>query len=103
MSTKLIEMEDGVLVEVGVPADQAQPIAGGFADRVQARFDKVIPVIQRVCESLVETCRELRDSADVEKAELELGLGFEGEGNLYVTKSKASANLLVRVTLAPKR
>lgn len=33
---------------------------------------------------------------------MELGLGFEAEGNLYITKAKGNANLLVRFTLKPK-
>lgn len=39
---------------------------------------------------------------DIERAEIELGLSFEGEGNLYVTKSSAGANLKVKLSLKPK-
>jgi hypothetical protein len=33
---------------------------------------------------------------------VEIGLGFSGEGNLLVTKAKGSANLTIRLKLAPK-
>lgn len=33
---------------------------------------------------------------------MELGLGFEAEGNLYITKAKGNANLTVKLKLAPK-
>lgn len=39
---------------------------------------------------------------NIEQAEIELGLSFEGEGNLYITKSKAGASLTVKLTLKPK-
>jgi hypothetical protein len=39
---------------------------------------------------------------NIEQAEIELGLSFEGEGNLYVTKSKLGANLTVKLVLTPK-
>ncbi len=39
MATKLIELEDGTLVEIEVPGEQVQQISGGYADRVSATFD----------------------------------------------------------------
>jgi hypothetical protein len=38
----------------------------------------------------------------IEQAEIQIGFSFEGEGNLYVTKSKAGANLTVKMVLKPK-
>lgn len=45
--------------------------------------------------------KELNKELLVDAAEVELGLGFEAEGNLYITKAKGSANLVVRLTLKP--
>jgi hypothetical protein len=101
MATRLIELEDGLLVEVDVLTEEPQPISGGFAQRVSSAFDRITPVIQRVCRSFVESYRQLPDSITLERAELELGLSFEAEGNLYITRSKGSANLVVRLTLRP--
>ena len=47
MATKLIQLEDGTLVEVEVPGDQVQQISGGFADKVNATFDKIHPLRSR--------------------------------------------------------
>jgi hypothetical protein len=38
----------------------------------------------------------------LEQAEVEIGFSFEGEGNVYVTKAKASSNLTVKLILKPK-
>jgi hypothetical protein len=40
---------------------------------------------------------------EIEQAEVEIGFSFEAEGNLYITKSKASANLTVKLTLKPTK
>ena len=40
MATKLIQLDDDILVEIEVPPEQAQPISGGAADRVNATFDR---------------------------------------------------------------
>lgn len=101
MATRLIQLSDGILVEVEVEPDEAQPISGGAAKLVSSGFGKVQPMLVGMCESLASTCRELQKTAGVQSAELELGLGFEAEGNLYVTKSTGSANLTVRVVLSP--
>lgn len=54
MATKLIQLEDGTLVEIEVPPDQAQQISGGFADKVSTTFEKIKPVLLRTCRPIVE-------------------------------------------------
>lgn len=103
MASKLIELGDGTLVEVEVPENKARPISGGAADRIQeATIDKIKPILLKACKPIAEIWQELDQDLHIEQAEVELGLGFEAEGNLYITKAKGSANLLVRFTLKPK-
>lgn len=102
MATKLIELEDGTLVEVEVPNEQVQPISGGFADKVSATFDRVKPLLVKTCRPIAAACQELNKEISIDEAEVEIGLSFEGEGNLYVTKSKAGANLKIKLIFKPK-
>jgi hypothetical protein len=102
MATKLIQLEDGTLVEVEVPPEQAQQISGGFADRVNETFDKVRPILVNTCRPIAAAWKEISKEMEIEQAEVQLGLSFEGEGNLYITKSKAGANLTVKLVLKPK-
>jgi hypothetical protein len=102
MVTKLIELEDGTLVEIEAMGDQVQEISGGFADKVNATFDKVKPLLIKACRPIVAACQELNKEISIDKAEVELGLNFEGEGNLYITKSKAGANLKITLKFKPK-
>ena len=102
MATKLIELEDGILVEVEVPEEQSQQISGGFAERVNITFEKIKPVLLKVCYPITETWKELSKEMQIEQAEVELGLSFEGEGNLFITKSTIGANLKIKLALKPK-
>jgi hypothetical protein len=102
MPTKLIELEDGTLVEVEVAADQARQISGGLADKVSSTFDTIQPVLVKVCRPITAAWYEINQDMSIEQAEIELGLSFESEGNLYVTKAKANANLTVKLVLKPK-
>jgi NTP-dependent ternary system trypsin peptidase co-occuring protein len=101
MPTKLIRLEDGVLVEAEVPSDQVKQIAGGYADKVKATFQRIEPILLSVCRPLSAAWKEISEEANLTEIQVELGLSFEGEGNLFVTKSKASANLTVKLTLNP--
>ena len=38
----------------------------------------------------------------IEKAEVEIGLGFEAGGDVFIVKGKGKANLSVKLTLLPK-
>lgn len=102
MPTKLIELDDSTLVEVEVSADQAQQISGGFADKVSATFDKIQPILVKTCRPIIAAWKEINQDMNIDHAEIELGFSFEVEGNLYVTKSKAGANLTVKLVLKPK-
>jgi hypothetical protein len=102
MATKLIQLEDGILVEVEVPPEQAQPISGGAADRVSATFDQIRPILVKACRPIATAWKEINQDMNIEQAEIQLGFNFEGEGNLYITKSKAAANLTVKLVLKPK-
>lgn len=45
MATKLIELEDGTLIEVDVAGEQIEQTAGGMADKVNATLDKIKPIL----------------------------------------------------------
>lgn len=102
MATKLIKLEDGTLIEVDVPGEQVEKISGGMAKQVEATVDKIKPILLRICKPITETWKELNQEMHIQQAEVELGLSFEGEGNLYVTKAKAGANVSVKLVLKPK-
>lgn len=103
MPTRLIELSDGLLVEVETTAEAAQPISGGLAERVAGSMDKARPAILHVCNSVADVCRQMAAQVNVERAELELGLSFEAEGNVYITRTTGSASLVVRLILNPQR
>jgi len=101
MASKLIQLQDGTLVEVEVDERQAKPISNRAADKVEAAIDGIHDTILKACKPLSAVWRELNKDLLIDQAEIELGLGFEAEGNLYITKAKGSANLVIKLTLKP--
>jgi hypothetical protein len=106
MPTKLIRLEDGTLVEVEASPNEAQQISGGSAaQEVNANFDKIKPVLVNISHSITDVWKELKQlnkEITIEQAEVELGLSFELEGNVFVTKAKAGSNLTVKLVIKPK-
>jgi hypothetical protein len=102
MVTKLIELADGILVEAKVSENQVRQISGGAADKVDATIDKIEPILLKACKPVVSVWDELNKDMHIEQAEVELSLGFEAEGNIYLVKGTANANLTVKLTLKPK-
>ncbi|MEN8260887.1 MAG: CU044_2847 family protein, partial [Pseudomonadota bacterium] len=93
MSSKLIELEDGVLIEVEVPGDQVEQISGSTSERVDKAISSVRPILLKACQPIVDAYQELNKELSVSQAEVELGLGFEAEGNVFIAKGKANASL----------
>lgn len=99
MGTRLIKLEDGTLVEVEVSGTEVQQIAGSLAEKVDATFSKIKPLLLKVSVPVAAAVKEMRNEIELEQVEIELGLSFESEGNLYITKAKLGSNVLVRMTL----
>ena len=100
MHNSLIQLEDGTLVEISI-TEEGQQISGGFAHKVRSGFSKIKPVLLNICKPISELWAEMDQQVMMEQAEVEIGLSFEGEGNLYVTKSKLGANLSVKLVFKP--
>ena len=102
MSTKLIKLSDGTFVEVSVPVEAAVPISGVTAQDVDSAIDKIKPFLLKICKPLSETWKELNQEMHIQQAEVELGLSFEVEGDLFIAKTTAGANIVVKLILNPK-
>jgi hypothetical protein len=101
VATKLVELNDGILVEIEVRDEDVEPISGKLAERIDASLDAIQPVLLRICRPIVAIWKEINQEMHIEQTEIELGLSFEGEGNLYITKAKAGANLTVKLVFKP--
>ena len=103
MPTKLIKLQDGTLLEVDIAPGEAQQIAGGsVAKKVEATFSNIKPTLISACRPITEVWKELNKDMQVSQAEVEIGLSFSVEGDVYIAKSKVDANLKVKLTLKPK-
>jgi len=101
MASKLIELEDGVLIEVEAEEDEAKQISSGAA-AVNSSFAKIKPILKKAVQPIAEIWQELDQDVAIESAEVQINFSFEGEGNIYITKAKAGSNLSVKLTLKPK-
>ena len=103
MATKLIQLEDGLLVEAEVPEDQAEPISGGAVDRVNATLDVIEPLLVKACKPITAAWQQLSGEVQIDNAQIALGVNFTGEGNVYIAKATAGANLTVTLVLKLNR
>ena len=99
-NTGLIQLEDGSLIEVEMPEYKASEISFGFAQPALSTFSRVEGILCSAAEPIVKAVKRISRSEQVEvTAELELGLSFEAEGNVYVTKDKSESNLVVKLSI----
>lgn len=101
MSTRLIELGDGTLIEIAAAPGEPQQISSRAAEHVDETLGSIEPLLVRACRPVISAWRELSREMQIDSAEIELGLSFEGEGNLYIAKAKAGANFTVKLTLRP--
>jgi len=102
MATRLIQLDDGTLVEVEAKPDDVQQISSDAARKVRESIDRVQPILVSACRPVIAAWDELSQDLAIEGAEIELGLSFEAEGGIYIVRGTATANLVVKLTLKPK-
>lgn len=103
MTTKLIKLEDNLLVEVELSEDPNRPKQIAKAtQKVNTTIDEIKPILLKAARPIVAVWAELNQELHIEQAEIELGLGFEAEGDLFVARGTANANLTVKLILKPK-
>lgn len=101
MATKLIKLKEGILVEVEVPENEAKKISNRVADKVTSTIDSIKPVLITLCGPIAEAWKDINQKMQIEQAEIEIGFGFEAEGNIYITKAKTDTNLKIKLILKP--
>jgi len=99
MPTKLIQLKDGIFVEVEAKAGEVQQVSSRAADKVAESISKIHDLILLSCAPVVSAWDELNKDFNIQQAEIELGISFEAEGNLYITKAKTNANLTIKLVL----
>jgi hypothetical protein len=105
MSKKLIELENGLMMEVEVPESEIEMISGGddMVNKVNASMKTVENMLIESVQPIINTYNALNEKVTLEKAEVEIGIGFSAEGNVFIAKGSASANLKVKLVLTPKK
>ena len=107
MSKKLIELENGLLMEVEIADndDVIQQISGGEGEivkRVEKSMGTVETMLIKSVQPVINAYNVLNQDIVLEKAEVEVGIGFSAEGNIFIAKGSTSANLKVKLVLKPK-
>lgn len=101
MSSTLIQLADGTYVEVEVQTDRVRQVSGSAAERVSSSLDDIRPLVLKVCDPLRSLWAELSRDMRPESMELELGLSFEAEGNVFVAKVSSTANITLTIIFSP--
>ena len=103
MLTQLIELKDGLLVEVEAPPNEVpKPIAAGAAERVEGAMDAARALLLKAVQPVASVWDELNRDLTIEQVEIELALGFEAEGHLFLVKGTGNANIRFKLTVKPK-
>ena len=104
MSKKLIEMDNGLMMEVDIPPQEIEMISGGndVVQKVEQSMSTVEKVLIQSVQPITQAYQALNQDVVLEKAEVEIGIGFSAEGNIFIAKGSGSANLKVKLVLSPK-
>ena len=105
MTNNFIELKDGIRIEVEPSAKQLEKISGGggiATTRVNNSIDAIKPLLLTACKPIVEVWKELNQDMSIAEAKVEISLGFEAEGNVFIAKGKTNASLTLSLTLKPK-
>jgi hypothetical protein len=73
-------------------------VSGSAAERVAASLESIRPFVLQICEPLKALWNDLNQEIVTESLQVELGLSFAAEGNLYFTRASSNANLRLTIS-----
>jgi hypothetical protein len=103
VATKLIELNDGILVEVQAQEGGYEALSSRLADRVTTSIDGIGALASKLCKQVGDSLKDLKHDVEIEHVEVALNLGFEAEGNIYIARLGADANVSVTFTIRQDR
>ena len=104
MSKKLIELENGLMMEVDIPTEEIEMISSGgdVIDKVNSSMGTIENILIQSVQPIINTYKTLSEDITISSAKIEVGIGFSAEGNIFIAKGNANANLKVKLILKPK-
>jgi len=103
MNTELIELQDGLFIEVqSDPDDDPKQIVANPGEKVKGAMKSVRELLVTAVEPVVSVWDELNQDAVIEQVEIELGIGFEASGQLFIVNGTGTANVRFKLTVRPK-
>ncbi|MBK1649832.1 CU044_2847 family protein [Rhabdochromatium marinum] len=103
MATELIQLRDGLLVEVSSnPEETPKQIAASAAELAEGAMDQAQELLLKAVQPLASVWSELNRDLTIDEVEIQLGLGFEASGKLFVVQGTGSANLSFTLKVRPK-
>lgn len=101
MGTRLIELKDGLRVEVEAGDEGMEQVASGMEERLEGALEDAQALLMKAVSPVVAVWKEMNREVNVSQAEVELALGFSAEGNLFLAKGSGSANIKFKLTVKP--
>ena len=99
MTSELIRLQDGLVVEVEA-SEKAKPIVSGAPPRqVEAALDSVQGLLKKAAAPVAAVWSELNRDLNIDQAEISLNLGFEVGGNLFVARGSGSGSTSIGIKL----
>lgn len=91
--SELIRYQNGVTIEVAAPQNRAVPVSDSRVQKLQTNFDATVKSLEPLLRPIQEMIGRILAETHLKEAEVKMGVSFSAEGNLFVTKATAEANL----------
>lgn len=101
MTTRLITLDDGLLVEVEADVDMPQRISARSAKKVEEGLTQVQDLLSKTVKPVASVWDELNRDLAIDQVEIELKLGFSAEGNLFIARGTGTASLGFKLIVKP--
>lgn len=103
MPTELVKLKDGILVEIQAdPVDAPKQISSGAAHQVEGSMEAAKELLLKAVKPVTEIWSQLSQDVLIEQAVIEIGLGFEASGKLFIVQGSGKANVNFKLTLKQK-
>jgi hypothetical protein len=100
MPTEIIELKDGLRVEVeALPAGKLRQTSTNVP--LDAAIGQARELLLKAVEPVTSVWGELNKDLSIDQVQIELALGFEATGSMFIAQAKGNASIKFTMTVRP--
>ncbi len=104
MRTRLIETEDGMLIQITEDESGPKPVSkkDKKPEKVEEKYERITELIKKATKPISDSLANIKDDLKIKEANIEFYFGIGAEAKFFLAGSSIDSHIKVNLKISPK-